>query len=138
MTTAFFATQTTSNGPIATHCIIPIVSTLVTPNLVITRISNCLFSSQVFNPSNNFNTHTHTHTHTHTRTHARTFKTTFFSSRDLHSRHLPVTLRNLAEAVCKKSKSMKKYTNPKKWVGTRVGNFEKIKRKGLLTNEIKF
>ena len=134
MTTAFFATQTTSNGPIATHCIIPIVSTLVTPNLVITRISNCLFSSQVFNPSNNFNTHTHTHTHTH----ARTFKTTFFSSRDLHSRHLPVTLRNLAEAVCKKSKSMKKYTNPKKWVGTRVGNFEKIKRKGLLTNEIKF
>ena len=134
MTTAFFATQTTSNGPIATHCIIPIVSTLVTPNLVITRISNCLFSSQVFNPSNNFNTHTHTHTHTH----ARTFKTTFFSSRDLHSRHLPVKLRNLAEAVCKKSKSMKKYTNPKKWVGTRVGNFEKIKRKGLLTNEIKF
>ena len=123
MTTAFFATQTTSNGPIATHCIIPIVSTLVTPSLVITRISNCLFSSQVFNPSNNFNTHTHTHTHTHARTHARTFKTTFFSSRDLHSRHLPVTLRNLAEAVCKKSNKYEKVYKSKNMSGDQGWKF---------------
>ena len=42
MTTASLAPQTTSDGSIATHCTISIVSTLVTPNLATTRMSHCL------------------------------------------------------------------------------------------------
>ena len=43
MATASLAPQTTSNGSIATDCTIPIVSTVVTPNLITTRVSHCLF-----------------------------------------------------------------------------------------------
>ena len=46
--------KTTSNGPIAIHCTIPIVSTLVTLNLVKTSISHCLYQPQVFNILNDF------------------------------------------------------------------------------------
>ena len=47
MTTASFALQIASNGPIGTHCTIPIVSTLVILNLLTTRISHCPFYPQV-------------------------------------------------------------------------------------------
>ena len=39
MTTASLAPQATSDGSIATHCTISVVSTLVTPNLATTRMS---------------------------------------------------------------------------------------------------
>ena len=44
---ASFVLQTTAKGSIGTHCTIPIVSTLVTSNLLTTRISHCLLHPQV-------------------------------------------------------------------------------------------
>ena len=46
MTTAPFTSLTTSNGPIATHCSISIVSNFVPPNLVTTKISPFLLYSK--------------------------------------------------------------------------------------------
>ena len=54
MTTASSVPQTASNGPIATHFTISIISRLVTPNQVNRRFSYCLLHLQVFNPSNDF------------------------------------------------------------------------------------
>ena len=47
MTTESFALHTASKRPIGTHCPIPIVSTLVTPNLLTIMISHCLLHPQV-------------------------------------------------------------------------------------------
>ena len=48
------APQTTSNGPIAAHCTISIVSILVTSSLTTRRMSQCLLHHKLFKSSNDF------------------------------------------------------------------------------------